>query len=223
MQFILDAAARPRHGASPQDREQARLEAERVQKPWLERNLPVTPPPHVAASAVASPPKAAAYTAEDFASSGTSDHRQETRQLDVLSFKVGYSQDAEYALPDEVRPSLSRPHSMSQRRVSQPRCCSVPALLTCLGTCRAQKLMGTSTLHCNLQYQHCLIATHAQHRSCQQVCARRLKPSCWTRPRSVYMGWTRIKSHRSLQTSGAFASQSHTRDQAFVLLAKASS
>ena len=77
MQFILDAAARPRHGSSQRDREQARLEAERVQKPWLERNLPVTPPAHVAASAVASPPKAAAYTAEDFASSGTSDHREE--------------------------------------------------------------------------------------------------------------------------------------------------
>lgn len=86
--------------------EQAQREAELMQKPWLERNLPVSPPAHAAVSAIASPPKAASFTEQDFAVSHQSGNQHVTRRLDVLSLKVGYSRDAEYALPDEVRYSV---------------------------------------------------------------------------------------------------------------------
>lgn len=88
------------------DSEEAHTEAQREEawfkKPWLERNLPVVPPPHAAASTECSS-KVASYSAEDLAASARSGRHQETKKMDVLSFKVGYSLDAEYALPDEVR------------------------------------------------------------------------------------------------------------------------
>jgi hypothetical protein len=88
--------------APPQRRKAAQEEAEWHQKPWLERNLPVTPPPHAAVSETAPTAKKASYSLEDLAASGASSHRHVTSKMDVLSLKVGYALDAEYALPDEV-------------------------------------------------------------------------------------------------------------------------
>ena len=84
-------------------------EAAQRRKPWPERNLPVLPPAHVAAAARGtSVPRAVAYSAEDAARHSAAGSRQELRPLDVLSLKVGYSRDAEYALPDEVRSRARR-------------------------------------------------------------------------------------------------------------------
>jgi hypothetical protein len=70
--------------------------------PWLERNIPVIPPPHAAASTSKATPKTAVYSAENLAGSSTLGRRQETKKMEVLSLKVGYSRDVMYALPGEV-------------------------------------------------------------------------------------------------------------------------
>jgi hypothetical protein len=123
VQCLVDAAAElsakaETGGCPPAEAERAQQEAAWIQKPWLERNLPVSPPPHAAAAAEAPNPRAVTYTMEAFAASGASDMKRESKKMDVLSFKVGYSLDAEYALPDEVRP----PRHVLLRATADGRC-----------------------------------------------------------------------------------------------------
>jgi hypothetical protein len=66
--------------------------------PWLERNIPVVPPPHAAVSTSEVTPKTAVFSAKDLASG----RRQETKKMEVLTLKVGFARDAIYALPEEV-------------------------------------------------------------------------------------------------------------------------
>lgn len=100
MQYLQDAVS---EAQSPEEAARAQREAAEYQRPWLERNVPVMPPPHVAAATAAPDAKVASYTAEDLTASARSGQRQETKTMDVLSLKVGYSRDAQYALPAEVR------------------------------------------------------------------------------------------------------------------------
>lgn len=104
------------------DKRQANLIAAKAagtHVPWLRRNLPIMPPPSVAVSQGPTPEKEFVFGASELAASGVRRDATVTKSMDVLSMKVGNALDAQYALPDQVRP-LQRP--LQQARLVQTAC-----------------------------------------------------------------------------------------------------
>ena len=79
-----------------------------IYKPWLQRNVPMKPPPSVAVSTSTTPDKVWTYTKEDLEAEGRGTFHREERQMDVLTMKIGFALDARYALPDQVNLLIGR-------------------------------------------------------------------------------------------------------------------
>ena len=78
-------------------------EAERLQLPWLQRNVPVKPPAHASVSGgLPKQVKVVNYSGDGLPRDDSLGLATETRSMSVLNFKVGYAVDAQYALPGEV-------------------------------------------------------------------------------------------------------------------------
>jgi hypothetical protein len=83
-------------------------EAEKQQQPWLQRNLPVKPPPYASVSAGRPQhAKVVAYTGKGLPRDDGLGLPTETHPMQVLTLKVGYAVDAQYALPSEVKSTIT--------------------------------------------------------------------------------------------------------------------
>ena len=78
-------------------------EAERLQQPWLQRNVPIKPPSYASArQGKQQQVKVIKYDGSTLPKDKSLGLSTTTDSMDVLNFKVGYAIDAQYALPSEV-------------------------------------------------------------------------------------------------------------------------
>lgn len=92
-------------------------EAERLQRPWLQRNVPVKPPAYASVSGgMPKQVRVVDFAGNELPRDDSLGLATETRRMSVLNFKVGYAVDAQYALPEEVISLPSRVHSLCLSR-----------------------------------------------------------------------------------------------------------